>query len=408
MVSLFVATGVAWFLSADPMKLSMGRGISHFNPQYVEPTPAHVFKDFPRDNQNKLQNGEIVGRGQFLGPESLTFDAQGRGPYTGVSDGRILRYDGPERGWTTFAYTSKNRSEVCAPKTSLAPNFAFEHVCGRPLGLRFHKETGDLWIADAYLGILKVGPEGGHAEVVLNEIEGVPMKFLNDLDFDDEGNLYFTDSSTRWQRRQFLHSVMEADDTARFIKYNLATKEATVLIDHLRFSNGVAVSKDGTFVVVAECRTGILWRYWLKGSKAGTHELFADLPGWPDNVRCNEAGDFWVALHARRCWSEEFLTKHPWIRYLIIRLPVPVQYVYKLLTGKPSGMILRYGPDGAVKEVLEDQEGKVVKMVSEVEEHDGKLYIGSVLLPYIVIYTLPPPATPATTPAEESTPLSSE
>lgn len=104
-----MATGVAWFLSADPMKLSMGRGISHFNPQYVEPTPAHVFKDFPRDNQNKLQNGEIVGRGQFLGPESLTFDAQGRGPYTGVSDGRILRYDGPERGWTTFAYTSKKQ-----------------------------------------------------------------------------------------------------------------------------------------------------------------------------------------------------------------------------------------------------------------------------------------------------------
>ncbi|XP_073387846.1 protein STRICTOSIDINE SYNTHASE-LIKE 3-like isoform X1 [Physcomitrium patens] len=100
---------VAWFLSADSMKLLMGRGISHFVLQYVGPTPAHVFKDFPRDNQNKLQNGGIVGQGQFLGPESLTFDAQGRGPYTGVSNNRILRYDGPERAWTTSAYTSKNK-----------------------------------------------------------------------------------------------------------------------------------------------------------------------------------------------------------------------------------------------------------------------------------------------------------
>lgn len=46
---------------------------------------------------------------------------------------------------------------------------------------------------------MRVGTEGGEAEVVLSEIDGVPMMFPNDLDFDDEGNLYFTDSTTRWQ-----------------------------------------------------------------------------------------------------------------------------------------------------------------------------------------------------------------
>jgi hypothetical protein len=88
------------------MKLSMGRGVASFNAEFVELTPV---KDFPRDTENKLQNAEIKWQGQFFGPESLTFDAQGRGPYTGVSDGRILRYNGPELGWTTFAYTSTNR-----------------------------------------------------------------------------------------------------------------------------------------------------------------------------------------------------------------------------------------------------------------------------------------------------------
>jgi hypothetical protein len=76
-----------------------------------------------------------------------------------------------------------------------------------------------------------------------------------------------------------------------------------------------------------------------------------------------------------------------------VRLPVPVKAVYGLLAGTPKGMVLRYGPGGELREVLEDRTGAVVKMVSEVEEHDGKLYLGSVLLPHVAVYTLPPAAT---------------
>jgi hypothetical protein len=55
---------------------------------------------------------------------------------------------------------------------------------------------------------------------------------------------------------------------------------------------------------------------------------------------------------------------------------------------KPQAVALRYGPDGQLKEVLEDQTGKV-QIVSEALEHDGKLYLGSVYLPHIAIYTMP-------------------
>lgn len=80
-----------------------------------------------------------------------------------------------------------------------------EHICGRPLGLRFDKRTGDLYIADAYFGLVKVGPEGGLAESLTTEAEGVPLGFTNDLDVDNEGNVYFTDSSTKYQRRYIMN-----------------------------------------------------------------------------------------------------------------------------------------------------------------------------------------------------------
>ena len=46
------------------------------------------------------------------GPESFAFDCHGKGPYTGVSDGRVLKWEGPIYGWKEFAITSPNRC-VC-------------------------------------------------------------------------------------------------------------------------------------------------------------------------------------------------------------------------------------------------------------------------------------------------------
>ncbi|CAM6007175.1 unnamed protein product [Sphagnum balticum] len=387
-VPTLLITIVAWYLGTDPLHLSIARGIKDFKPQYLAPAPFDVLANLCRDNESKLHKKSQIWKVPFLGPESFVFDSQGRGPYTSVSDGRIVRYDGPELGWSTFAYTSKNRSEICAPKDPPASNLAFEHVCGRPLGLRFNKKTGELWIADAYLGILKVGPEGGQTEAVVTHIDGVPMKLCNDLDFDDDGILYFTDSSTRWTRRQFFLATFEGDNTGRFIKYDPVTKETTTLIKDLRFSNGVAVSRDGTFVLICDARNGRLVQYWLQGEKAGMHHTFVILPGWPDNVRCNEEGDFWVALHSVRYAADTFLGTLPWLRYLLGRLPVPQKLLYQLAIGKPHAMILRYDPEGNLKEVLEDQTGQSVQFVSEVEEHNGKLYIGSVLLPQIAVYPL--------------------
>jgi len=126
----------------------------------------------------------------------------------------------------------------------------------------------------------------------------------------------------------------------------------------------------------------------LKGDKAGTLEILAILPGFADNVRVNENGDFWVAIHCRRYMYSYINALCPKIRKAILKLPIPTRIQYLLhIGGKMHAGVVKYSPDGKLQ-ILEDNEGKVVKAVSEVEEKDGKLWIGSVLMPFIAIYHL--------------------
>jgi sugar lactone lactonase YvrE len=99
----------------------------------------------------------------------------------------------------TRAYDACRSVAICAPEKKLVVP---ENVCGRPLGLQFHRESGDLYVADAYLGLLRVPARGGLAEVVATEAGSVPFNFLNGLDVDQRtGDVYFTDSSTTYRRR---------------------------------------------------------------------------------------------------------------------------------------------------------------------------------------------------------------
>lgn len=132
-----------------------------------------------------------------------------------------------------------------------------------------------------------------------------------------------------------------------------------------------------------------LLKYWLKGEKAGTSEVFAILPGFPDNVRTNKDGEFWVAIYHRRFMYSHILGLYPKLRKFILKLSFSTKIQYLLqVRGKMHALVVKYSPEGKLLQVLEDSEGKVVKAVSEVEERDGKLWLGSVLMPFVAVYNL--------------------
>ncbi|CAN4100815.1 unnamed protein product [Withania somnifera] len=320
---------LAVYYGVDPFKQSAIYGIKDFKAYKVD-VPA--WSEIPRKFLNQIQ-----------GPQSIAFDPKGRGPYTGIADGRIVLWDG--KRWIDFAYTSVNRSGLCDPKPSPLSYLKNEHICGRPLGLRFDKRTGDLYIADAYFGLMKVGPEGGLVETLTTEAEGLPLRFTNDLDVDDEGNVYFTDSSTKYQRR----------------------KCKLIIIEKLRFQHGL---------ISFSYR---LQKYWLKGEKAGASEVMAVLPGYPDNV----------TIHSRSSIYSYINSVYPQLRLFLLKLPIPIKHRSLLHGGdKVPAIVVKYSPEGKLLQILEDGEGKVVRAVSDVEEIDGNLWMGSVFMPFIAVYRL--------------------
>jgi sugar lactone lactonase YvrE len=147
------------------------------------------------------------------------------------------------------------------------------------------------------------------------------------------------------------------DDSGRLLKYDARTKLVTVLVANRPYPNGVALSRDGTHLVVAHTGPCEAHRYWLKGPKAGTYELFAKLPGYPDNVRPDTQGGFWVALNRESQQNET--------------APVP----------KPKHLVgVRLNADGKEVEELTAAAGVTL---SEVAISNGKLWLGSVELDYI-------------------------
>ncbi|KAH6801993.1 hypothetical protein C2S51_033439 [Perilla frutescens var. frutescens] len=294
-----------------------------------------------------------------VGSESYAFDSHNLEPYTGLNDGRIVKYDAAEKGFLDFATTSPNRSkELCDGKNGDDPKTG--PLCGRPIALEFHHKTGDLYIVDAFRGLMVVGRRGGKAERLPGGRDGVPYDAPDAISIDPlTGDVYFTDVGTIFFKTTNMTEVLLSGDTSgRLLKYNPKTRRRTVVLTGLAVPNGVAVSKDGTFVLVAEYITCRIRRFWLKGPKANTSDIFVELAGNPDNIKRTKKGDFWV--------------------------PVNIQKLYPKLTSFPLGQKINI--DGEIVETLNFFAEYNSTYLTEVQEHDGALYIASIYTDFVGIY----------------------
>ncbi|KAI4382205.1 hypothetical protein MLD38_008200 [Melastoma candidum] len=99
MIFALVPLALALYCATDPFKHSPLAEFPDLESVKVDVCPlGELPKD--KDSANSLKKSEIMFRHEVQGPESIAFDPQGRGPYTGVADGRIVFWDG--EAWVAF------------------------------------------------------------------------------------------------------------------------------------------------------------------------------------------------------------------------------------------------------------------------------------------------------------------
>lgn len=309
------------------------------------PPPAPPLQG-PTAPNERLDKAALIAQGKIVGPETTAMDAKGV-LYAGLQNGHIVRIlpDGTVKDWVNTG--------------------------GRPLGMVFDAQ-GNLIVCDAWKGLLSISPRG-LVEVLANTADGRRFGFTDDVDIAPDGRIYFTDASYRWHQPDYEMDLLESRPYGRLLRYDPKTHKLDVLMRDLYFANGVAVSKNGDFVLVNETWRYRIRRYWIRGPKAGQSELFADnLPGFPDGIARDDSGRFWVALPTRRNAQMDSLYPNPWLKNLVAKLPESLRP-----QPQPYGFVLAFDAAGHLLTSLQDTTGAHLKEITSVVPHDGMLYFGS-------------------------------
>ena len=257
---------------------------------------------------------------------------------------------------------------------------------GRPLGIEVQTD-GRLLVCDARRGLLRVHVASGAVEPLLERAGGRRMVFCNNADVAGDGTTWFSDSSDRYGIDSWRTELTEDTKSGRLMRM-AADGTVEVVLDGLSFANGVALSRDESFVVVAETSARTLVRLWLTGDKAGSRDLLAqDLPGYPDNLSLGSDGLIWVALTSTANRLVSMLQRGPgWLARAASRAPERVQ-------PQPKDVVLVRAYDDAGRVVHDiDLPTKDFHMVTGVREHEGRLWLGSLEEPAVAVLDLVGPA----------------
>lgn len=322
----------------------------------------------------KLREAERIYEDQVLGPESIV--NIGDVLFAGTADGKIVKLIGRR------VHTLTRLGKLPCGSREQEPS------CGRPLGIRAGP-NGTLFVADAYLGVFEVNPSTGESTRLVSGgqlVAGRKLSFINDITVTRDGRkLFFTDSSSRWQRRDYLQLLMEATDDGRVLELDLETRDLTVVMENLRFPNGIQLLPDEESVLVAETTMARIRRVHVAGLNKGGMDTFVEnLPGFPDNIRPSSGGGYWVAMSSVRpnpgFSVMDFLSQRPWIKKFIFKLFSP-EVLMKF--SPPYSLVAELHDGGVCSRSFHDPGGLVAGYVSEVHEHQGSLYLGSFRSNYI-------------------------
>jgi sugar lactone lactonase YvrE len=230
---------------------------------------------------------------------------------------------------------------------------------------------GTLFVADAGKGLLSLSA-GGELTLLATSAGGRAIRLADDLDVARDGTVYFSDASVHPVSRH-LFDLLEGRPHGRLLHFDPATGRTTVLLEGLAFANGVALASDESFVLVAESYRYRITRYWLKGPRQASADVFAEnLPGFPDGISSNRRGTFWVAFFTARNALVDRLQPRPFLKRVLSVLPAALWP-----KPEPYGLVVAFDERGQALRSLHDPTGRVVRETSAAHEHERHLYLGT-------------------------------
>jgi len=290
------------------------------------------------------------------GAEDVVVDAEGW-VYTGTADGSVFRVHPEGRRIDRVGSTG-----------------------GRPLGLEL-LDDGRLLVCDARRGLLALDVHTGAVEVLTELVHGQRMAFCNNAAVHTDGSIYFSDSSRQYGIDHWKADMVENTTSGRLLR-RAPDGTVEVLLEGLRFANGVALSEDESYVAVAESAGRTVKRLWLTGVMAGrVDHLVPELPGYPDNIALGSDGLVWVTIASPTDRLVERLMTGPMpLRRLAWRLPQKVQ-------PKPKRTVRVMAFDDSGRAVHDRSlDASAYHMVTGVREHDGVVWLGSLEEPAIAFF----------------------
>ncbi len=326
------------------------------DPQAWEAPPDPGYSG-PHARNERLAGFEYLPIGERHGPEDVVVNSRGQ-VFVGTEDGAILRSSADGLRMEEFAHTG-----------------------GRPLGLALDF-AGRLIVADAALGLLRVSGSG-RVRPLIAEIDGEPLGFTNNVDIAADGKIYFTDVSAKFRVSEVgapyaasLLDLMEHGGHGRLFEYDPPSGTLSVLVDGLQFANGVAVSHDGSSLLVNETGAYRVLRVGRLGADRGLVEVVIDnLPGFPDNLTRGFDGRYWLGLVAPRNALLDRMAPYPGLRKVVQRLPAALRP-----KARPYGHLIAIDDFGRVVLDLQSSSGEY-SMVTAAAESATHLYVASLTAP---------------------------
>ncbi|HEY8708210.1 MAG TPA: SMP-30/gluconolactonase/LRE family protein, partial [Burkholderiaceae bacterium] len=229
---------------------------------------------------NKLRDVSLIGLGRIEAPEDVILDRDDN-LYAGSRHGDVIRFFAPDY----------ERMEV------------FAHIGGQPLGMAFDRDD-NLNVCIGGMGLYRITP-GRQVERVTDETnrswhsinDDSRLRLADDLDIADDGRIFFSEATTRYEMHEWPVDGLEARGNGRIVCYDPRDGSTRTVLRDLKFPNGIAIASDGQSILFAETWGCCIKRWWFDGPKSGqVRTVIANLPGYPDNINLASDGHYWLAL----------------------------------------------------------------------------------------------------------------